>query len=179
MALATFLCIISPVPLLLLAAMSEVSRFGIFENAAAGIGLCALLVLAAIGVTLFLTCAAKVRDFAFLEETPFETESGVSGMVKERRQSFSAAYNRLNIAGTVLCILSAVPLFIAICTETANIVYVAAICMLLRLPASDAYFLSTAVPFTPPWSVCWRKASIPASRKLAAVSRAQSAPYTG
>ena len=83
MALATFLCIISPLPLLLLAAMSEVSRFGISENAAAGIGLCALLVLAAIGVTLFLTCAAKVRDFAFLEETPFETEYGVSGMVKE------------------------------------------------------------------------------------------------
>lgn len=133
MALATFLCIISPVPFLLLAAMSEVSRFGISENAAAGIGLCALLVLAAIGVTLFLTCAAKVRDFAFLEETPFETEYGVSGMVKERRQSFSAAYNRLNIAGTVLCILSAVPLFIAICTETVNIVYVAAICMLLAI----------------------------------------------
>lgn len=84
MALATFLCIISPVPFLLLAAMSEVSRFGISENAAAGIGLCALLVLVAIGVTLFLTCAAKVRDFAFLEETPFEIEYGVSGMVKER-----------------------------------------------------------------------------------------------
>ncbi len=179
MALATFLCIISPVPLLLLAAMSEVSRFGISENAAAGIGLCALLVLAAIGVTLFLTCAAKVRDFAFLEETPFETEYGVSGMAKERRQSFSAAYNRLNIAGTVLCILSAVPLFIAICTETANIVYVAAICMLLAIAGVGCIFLSTAVPSTPPWSVCWRKASIPASRKLAAVSRAQSAPYTG
>ena len=39
MALATFLCIISPVPLLLLAAESEVSRFGISENAAAGIDL--------------------------------------------------------------------------------------------------------------------------------------------
>lgn len=140
MALATFLCIISPVPLLLLAAMSEVSRFGISENAAAGIGLCALLVLAAIGVTLFLTCAAKVRDFAFLEETPFETEYGVSGMAKERRQSFSAAYNRLNIAGTVLCILSAVPLFIAICTETANIVYVAAICMLLAIAGVGCIF---------------------------------------
>ena len=37
-ALATFLCIISPVALLMLAAMSEVSRFGISENAAAGIG---------------------------------------------------------------------------------------------------------------------------------------------
>ena len=131
MALATFLCIISPVALLMLAAMSEMSRFGISENAAAGIGLCVLLVLVAIGVTLFLTCSAKVRDFDFLEEVPFETEYGVSGMVKERKQSFAAAYARLNIIGTVLCILSAVPLFVSMCMETADVVYVAAVCLLL------------------------------------------------
>ena len=131
MALATFLCIISPVALLMLAAMSEISRFGISENAAAGIGLCVLLVLVAIGVALFLTCSAKVRDFAFLEEEPFETEYGVSGMVKERKQDFAPVYTRLNIIGTVLCILSAVPLFITMCMETADIVYVAAVCLLL------------------------------------------------
>ena len=131
MALATFLCIISPVALLMLAAMSEVSRFGISENAASGIGLCGLLVLVAIGVALFLTCSAKVRDFAFLEEEPFETEYGVSGMVKERMQDFANTYSRLNITGTVLCILSAVPLFVSMCIETADVVYVAAVCLLL------------------------------------------------
>ena len=131
MALATFLCIISPVALLILAAMSEVSRFGISENAASGIGLCVLLVLVAIGVALFLTCSARVRDFAFLEEEPFETEYGVSGMVKERMQDFAGTYSRLNITGTVLCILSAVPLFVSMCIETADVVYVAAVCLLL------------------------------------------------
>ena len=131
MALATFLCIISPVALLMLAAMSEVSRFGISENAASGIGLCGLLVLVAIGVALFLTCSAKVRDFAFLEEEPFETEYGVSGMVKERMQDFAGTYSWLNITGTVLCILSAVPLFVSMCMETADVVYVAAVCLLL------------------------------------------------
>lgn len=131
MALATFLCIISPVALLILAAMSEMSRFGISENAASGIGLCVLLVLVAIGVALFLTCSARVRNFAFLEEEPFETEYGVSGMVKERMQDFAGTYSRLNITGTVLCILSAVPLFISMCIETADVVYVAAVCLLL------------------------------------------------
>lgn len=131
MAVATFLCIISPVALLMLAAMREVSRFGISENAASGIGLCGLLVLVAIGVALFLTCSAKVRDFAFLEEAPFETEYGVSGMVKERMQDFANTYSRLNITGTVLCILSAVPLFVSMCIETADVVYVAAVCLLL------------------------------------------------
>lgn len=131
MALATFLCIISPVALLILAAMSEMSRFGISENAASGIGLCGLLVLVAIGVALFLTCSAKVRDFAFLEEEPFETEYGVSGMVKERMQDFAGTYSRLHITGTVLCILSAVPLFVSMCMETSDVVYVAAVCLLL------------------------------------------------
>ena len=131
MALATFLCIISPVALLILAAMSEMSRFGISENAASGIGLCVLLVLVAIGVALFLPCSARVRDFAFLEEDPFETEYGVSGMVKERMQDFAGTYSRLNIIGTVLCILSAVPLFVSMCIETADVVYVAAVCLLL------------------------------------------------
>ena len=131
MALATFLCIISPVALLILAAMSEVSRFGISENAASGIGLCGLLVLVAIGVALFLTCSARVRDFAFLEEEPFETEYGVSGMVKERMQDFAGTYSRLHITGTVLCILSAVPLFVSMCMETSDVVYVAAVCLLL------------------------------------------------
>ena len=131
MALATFLCIISPVALLMLAVMSEMPRFSISENAAAGIGLCALLVLVAIGVALFLSCGAKVREFEFLETAPFETEYGVSGMVKERKQGFAAAYSRLNIIGTVLCILSAVPLFIAMCLSVPDIVYVAAVCLLL------------------------------------------------
>lgn len=54
MALATGLCILSPVALLMLAAMSEFARFGISENAAAGIGLCVLLVLvASIGCAAF------------------------------------------------------------------------------------------------------------------------------
>ena len=133
MALATFLCIISPVTLLLLSAMSEFARFGISENAAAGIGLCVLLVLVAIGVALFLTCAAKVRDFDFLEKVPFETEYGVSGMVKARRQDFAAVYSRLNIIGTVLCILSAVPLFVAMCLLADDAIYVAAVSLLLMI----------------------------------------------
>ena len=133
MALATCLCILSPVALLMLAAMSEFARFGISENAAAGIGLCVLLVLVAIGVALFLTCAAKVRDFEFLEKVPFETEYGVSGMVKERRQAFAATYSRLNIIGTVLCILSAVPLFVAMGLLADDVIYVAAVSLLLMI----------------------------------------------
>ena len=67
-ALATMLCILSPICLLLLSAMSESPRFGVSEGAAAGVGLCVLLVLVAIGVAIFLACSAKAKPYEFLEK---------------------------------------------------------------------------------------------------------------
>lgn len=133
MALATFLCIISPICLILLAALSEESVFRVSENAAAGIGMCIMITLVAAGVALFLSCAAKARDFRFLEEEAFETEYGVTGMVKECSQKFSDAYSRLNIIGTTLCILSVIPLFLSICISGGSLIYIAAVCLLLLL----------------------------------------------
>ena len=43
MALATLLCVLSPIPLLMLAALSEKHRIPLTEEAAAGLGLCALM----------------------------------------------------------------------------------------------------------------------------------------
>lgn len=120
MALATFLCVISPALLILLAGMSENPAFHLSENLAAAIGLCVLLILVAIGVTLFLSCSARVKEFEFLESEPFETEYGVSGMVRACQKNHRELYTRLNIIGTVLCILSAIPLLaVSIITENA------------------------------------------------------------
>ena len=127
------LCILSPICLILLAGMSEVSRFGISEDAAAGVGLCVLLVLVAVGVAIFLACAAKAKPYEFLEKEPFETEYGVAGMVRERRKEYAPAYARLNITGTVLRILAAVPLFAAMCVSASGLFYIGAVCLLLAI----------------------------------------------
>lgn len=131
MAIATFLCILSPIPLLALSAMTGFSQFRVTEHVAAGIGLSVLMVLVAVAVTLFLSCRAKVKEYEFLEKEPFETEYGVSGMVKERRKAFAPTCTRLNIVGTLLCILSVIPLFVAVCMDTIDIFYVGAVCLLL------------------------------------------------
>mgnify|MGYP000060743689 CR=1 FL=1 len=133
MAIATFLCILSPIPLMMLAAMSEFSRFHITENAAEGIGLSVLTVFAAVAVALFLSCGAKVKEYEFLEKEPFETEYGVSGMVREREREFREKNSRLTVIGTVLCILSVLPMFAVISVMPAadDIVYVASVCVLL------------------------------------------------
>ena len=135
MAIATFLCIVSPICLILLAGMSEAPRFGISENMATGVGLCVLLLLVAAAVAIFISCASKVKEFEFLETEPFETAYGVAGMVKARKEAFRDRYTQLNILGTVLCILAAVPLFVAVCLDRSDLTYIAAVCLLLLLAA--------------------------------------------
>ena len=84
-ALATCLWVSSPIALILLASMSEYARFGINENAAAAIGLCVLILFVAIGVVIYTSCSEKEKDYAFLEKEPFETEYGVIGPVRARK----------------------------------------------------------------------------------------------
>ena len=99
LALATFLCVLSPITLILLAGLSEYTA-RISENVAGGIGLCVLILLVAAAVGIFLMCGAKAKPFSFLETEPFETEYGVSGMVRQRRQEFEPTANRLNLIGS-------------------------------------------------------------------------------
>lgn len=143
-AVATALCIISPVTLILLAGMSEVQRFPISGNAAAGIGLCVMLVLLAVAVSIFLRTDADVRDYRFLEEEPFETEYGVEGMVRQRQREYKDTHTRLVTVGVVLCVLAAVPLFAAMCINGSDLLYIAAVCALLVLVAIGCLALVTA-----------------------------------
>ena len=143
-AFAVLLCIVSPVTLLLLAAMSEVQRFHISENAAAGIGLCVLLVLLAVAVSIFLRADADVRDYRFLEEDPFETEYGVTGMVRQRQREYADTRTRYTTIGAVLYVLAAAPLFAAVCIDGSDLLYVGAVGVLLVLVGIGCLFLVSA-----------------------------------
>jgi len=143
-AIATALCITSPVTLILLAGMSEVQRFHISENAASGIGLCVLLGLVALAVSIFLRTSSEAKEYRFLEEEPFETEYGVEGMVRQRQREYKDTHTRLVTVGVVLCVLAAVPLFAAMCINGSDLLYIAAVCALLVLVAIGCLALVTA-----------------------------------
>ena len=144
-AIATALCITSPVTLILLAGMSEVQRFHISENAAAGIGLCVLLGLVALAVSIFLRTSTEAKEYRFLEEEPFETEYGVEGMVRQRQREYKDTHTRLVTVGVVLCVLAAVPLFAAMCINGSDLLYIAAVCALLVLVAIGAANMWAAI----------------------------------
>lgn len=137
MALATALCVLSPVPLIALGALAEYGYFR--SDFATGLGLCTLLVLVAVAVVLFMQCGAAVKPYEFLEKEPIDTEYGVTGLAHERRDAFAVQYNRGNTLGTVLCILCAVPLFAAMMFLDTDILAAAAVCLLLVLVACGVH----------------------------------------
>ena len=111
-AVATFLCILSPIPLLLLSAASQVEGWGISENQAGIAGVIVLLLIVAAAVAVFIACGSRNAPYEFLEKEAFETEYGVEGMVRERQRAFRSSYARGNILGTCCCILAPVALLV-------------------------------------------------------------------
>lgn len=103
---ATSLCILSPVPLIVLGTMTE-------DHTLVGFGLVFLLILIAIAVYLFVNYGLHESHMQHLEKESFETEYGVSGMVRERREQYEPTFTRNIAIGVVLCILSVIPTIMA------------------------------------------------------------------
>lgn len=140
-AFATMLCILSPIVLLMLGAMSEMPDYHISENAAAGIGICVLIVLIAIAVTIFILCGMKTKKYEFMEKEDIETAYGVSGMVKEKRDAYHSMHVTQLVIGIACCICSVIPLFGTLAVSESDFYMVSAVCMLLALVAIGTYFI--------------------------------------
>ena len=140
-AFATMLCILSPIVLLMLGAMSEMPDYHISENAAAGIGICVLIVLIAIAVTIFILCGMKTKKYEYMEKEDIETAYGVSGMVKEKRDAYHSPYVTQLVIGITCCICSVIPLFGTLAVSESDFYMVSAVCMLLALVAIGTYFI--------------------------------------
>ena len=105
------LCILSPVTLILLSGLCEYYHI-LSEEIALSIGLTTLFILVAIAVSLFIISGNNTREYEFITTKAFETEYGVSGMVRQRKKEFQNTYNNFNLIGIIFCVLSVVPLLI-------------------------------------------------------------------
>lgn len=83
-ALAVSLCVLSPIPLLLVVP----------------------------AVVIFLRQGMESKEYEYLEQEDIETAYGVSGMVKEKQAAYRETCTRGIIVGVVLCILSAIPVLL-------------------------------------------------------------------
>ena len=112
-AAATSLCVLSPVPLILIAGMQEYGKIKISEEMAGGIGIILLLILVALGVAGLIFCGMSLSKFEYMEKEKLALQYGVRGIVEKKKETFFRSYTVCVAVGTVLCILAAVPLMVA------------------------------------------------------------------
>ncbi len=144
-AAATFLCILSVVPLLLLGVATELPGSPVSETVAGGVGLTALLVLVAVAAAIFISCGFRSGPYEFIDKEPFETEYGVVGMVRERQKAYKPVYTRCCVIGACVCILSPVPLFIGSFTEREPLMVITLVATLLLAGVGAAFFIVSGV----------------------------------
>ena len=130
-ALATFLCIFSPITLIVLSILSELPNAIVSEATAGAVGLTVLFAFILCAVPLYIYCGFKNQPYAFLDENiPFELEYGVKGLVTEKKNAFRPTYIAYNIIATCLCIFSVVPLVLLSFSEN-EILVAAALALLM------------------------------------------------
>ena len=146
-AYAAFLCILSPIPLFILSAISESTAGVLNEDIAGGIGMIVLIILVAIAVVMFISSGSKTAPFAYLEKEKFETEYGMSGMAKERKAQYKDLHTKNNIAGTCLCITALIPLFVGAIIDADNDLFLMIMLSLSFLIAGVGvmYFIKTGI----------------------------------
>ena len=125
------LCIWSPIAIILLGGLQEDKIINISENAVGGLGTIFLILMIAAAVALFIRSGSKLGEFKYLENEEFETAYGVDGMVKEKKEAYAPSHTSFLIAGVVLCILSIMPMFIALCFTERDVVMIAMVALLL------------------------------------------------
>ncbi len=138
------LCILSPICMFLLAVAGEWNMIPLSEDVAGAIGMMILLVFVAFACGIFITCGMKTKPYEFLEKETIETEYGVTGMVKERKQKFQDTHVKYIITGVVLCIVAGMVLFGAAFVEGDEFLETVFFCGTLVFVAIGVRFLVVA-----------------------------------
>ena len=110
-AAGVMMCILSPVLLVALGAITEYGVLGVAANAAEAVGLIVMFLLIGGAVALFVTTGIQGQRFKYMEEELIETVYGVDGVVKDRREKFRPTFVTQLTLGIVLCVVSVIPVF--------------------------------------------------------------------
>ncbi|MBQ7841737.1 MAG: helix-turn-helix transcriptional regulator [Lachnospiraceae bacterium] len=132
-------CILSVIPLILLAGMAEYQIISITEDMAGGIGVALLLFIIAAAVAVFITQGMKLDKFEYLEKEPLSLQYGIAGIVEVKKEQFEPVFKKCVAAGVVVCIISAVPIMIAAAFGMPDIVMIYCTAILLTFVACAVF----------------------------------------
>lgn len=138
-ALGVYLCILSVIPLLLLAAASEVTEWkAITETLAGVLGIGILLCVVAVAVAIFVLCGLRGEPYEYLEHGGFEMERSVVDRIREEQKSYRPVYIRMTVIAVCLCVLSPIPLIVGAFSEW-EFLQVALLCVMLAVVGAGVF----------------------------------------
>lgn len=108
------MCILSPTLLILLSGLADEGIIPYGTDVMAMCGVSILLIIVAIAVGIFIKESMDGKQYEYLEKVNIETEYGVTGLAKEKRDAYAPTHTRLLIMGIMLCIIAAVPMLMMI-----------------------------------------------------------------
>ena len=92
MGLAAFICVISPMCLLLFGALGEVGILFTNEKIAEGVGLAVLFILVAIGAAMFIMTGMQLEKYEYMEKEEINLAYGIEGIVEKKKEAHAPAY---------------------------------------------------------------------------------------
>lgn len=152
------LCILSPVPLVLLAAVGEMLSKAshaagnaghamaeeISENMVGGIGVTVMLIMIAVAVGIFISNGIKMSKYEYLEKEPIAPEYGVASLAESRKEKFQRRYKNSMTAGICLCILCVMPIILGGVFNGSDFIMACLIGVLFIMIATGVFFIVNA-----------------------------------
>jgi hypothetical protein len=114
------MCILSPVLMIVMSGLAEAGFISMETEIAGIIGTVILILIIAVAVGMFIKEGMRGKQYEYLDSAAIDTEYGVSGMTKERRDNYAETHSRLLIIGIMMCIIGAVPTMIVEVTKYSN-----------------------------------------------------------
>ena len=118
--IGVMMCILAPVVVILLGGLAETGHIPVAAEAAGICGTAILIVIIACAVAIFIKAGMDGKRYEYLEQINIDTEYGVDGMVRERRNAYAETHSRLLIIGIMMCIVGAVPMLLIEITKYSN-----------------------------------------------------------
>lgn len=134
-------CIFSPVILILLAGYAESGIMNVNENMATGFGVAVLLIIVACAVMVFIMTGSKLKKYEFIESELLDLEYGIAGIVETKKENYAHTHKVSVALGVGLCILSVVPMFIALAITDIDSVMVTMVGLLLTMVAVGVFMI--------------------------------------
>ena len=102
------ICILCPVPLLVIMALQKTGTIPLAEDPAGGIGILILLAMVAVSLIFFIPAGMAYAKWDWLEKEIFDTEYGVDGLVKSKSEKFKSTFVRAITMGTIIMIFGVI-----------------------------------------------------------------------